>query len=129
MGKASVKMREKEKNRTQKEKKPKANCLKKFNFILKPAATRGSLRTQCVGLSLIRQGLYAAIFYSEKINNKKENEMKKKRAIFRENVCPHEDFEVVTVQEPCMKAYTRYVRRWKPNCNSEKRWCVVSEPK
>uniref|UniRef100_A0A915JQ96 Multiple epidermal growth factor-like domains protein 6 n=1 Tax=Romanomermis culicivorax TaxID=13658 RepID=A0A915JQ96_ROMCU len=45
------------------------------------------------------------------------------------NVCPHEDVEIVTVQEPCIQAYTRYVRKWKPNCENERRWCVVKEPK
>ncbi|VDO36615.1 unnamed protein product, partial [Brugia timori] len=45
------------------------------------------------------------------------------------NVCPHEEIETVTVREPCVHAYTKYIRSRKPGCNGQFRSCSVREPK
>ncbi|VDN93324.1 unnamed protein product [Brugia pahangi] len=44
------------------------------------------------------------------------------------NVCPHEEIETVTVREPCVHAYTKYIRSRKPGCNGQFRSCSVREP-
>lgn len=44
-------------------------------------------------------------------------------------MCPNEEVEIVTVKEPCVQAYTKYVRTRKPNCGGRLRSCTVREPK
>ncbi|PIO69602.1 hypothetical protein TELCIR_08563, partial [Teladorsagia circumcincta] len=45
------------------------------------------------------------------------------------NVCPHEEVEIVTVKQPCVERYTKYVRTRKPGCNGQFKSCSVREPK
>ncbi|KHJ79684.1 hypothetical protein OESDEN_20662 [Oesophagostomum dentatum] len=45
------------------------------------------------------------------------------------NVCPHEEVEIVTIKQPCIERYTKYVRTRKPGCNGQFRSCSVREPK
>ncbi|EPB74281.1 hypothetical protein ANCCEY_06620 [Ancylostoma ceylanicum] len=47
----------------------------------------------------------------------------------RKNVCPHEEVEIVTVKQPCVERYTKYVRTRKPGCNGPFKSCSVREPK
>ncbi|GMR39063.1 hypothetical protein PMAYCL1PPCAC_09258, partial [Pristionchus mayeri] len=47
----------------------------------------------------------------------------------QDHVCPHEEVEIVTVSEPCVKAYTKYVRTRKPGCQGLFRSCSVRQPK
>uniref|UniRef100_A0A158P8J0 Multiple epidermal growth factor-like domains protein 6 n=1 Tax=Angiostrongylus cantonensis TaxID=6313 RepID=A0A158P8J0_ANGCA len=47
----------------------------------------------------------------------------------RKNVCPHEEVEIVTVKQPCVERYTKYVRTRKPGCNGQFKSCSVREPK
>uniref|UniRef100_A0A914W1B2 Uncharacterized protein n=1 Tax=Plectus sambesii TaxID=2011161 RepID=A0A914W1B2_9BILA len=49
--------------------------------------------------------------------------------IGQKNVCPNEEVEIVTIKEPCVQAYTKYVRTRKPNCGGRLRSCTVREPK
>ncbi|KAK6016147.1 hypothetical protein OSTOST_18373, partial [Ostertagia ostertagi] len=49
--------------------------------------------------------------------------------LFRRNVCPHEEVEIVTVKQPCVERYTKYVRTRKPGCNGQFKSCSVREPK
>ncbi|CAS00565.1 Protein CBG26259 [Caenorhabditis briggsae] len=53
----------------------------------------------------------------------------KKSNFFRRNVCPHEEVEIVTLKEPCVQAYTKYVRSRKPGCNGKFQSCAVRQPK
>ncbi|XP_022253059.1 multiple epidermal growth factor-like domains protein 6 [Limulus polyphemus] len=45
------------------------------------------------------------------------------------NVCPYRTVELVPVRTPCIKAYTRMVKVWKPNCGYTRNWCVGYEPR
>ncbi|CAI2352388.1 unnamed protein product [Caenorhabditis sp. 36 PRJEB53466] len=45
------------------------------------------------------------------------------------NVCPHEEVEIVTLKQPCVQAYTKYVRSRKPGCNGKFQSCAVRQPK
>uniref|UniRef100_A0A914CFW4 Uncharacterized protein n=1 Tax=Acrobeloides nanus TaxID=290746 RepID=A0A914CFW4_9BILA len=47
----------------------------------------------------------------------------------QKNVCPHEEVEIVTVKQPCVQTYTKYVRSRKPGCNGKFTSCAVREPK
>ncbi|KAJ1349413.1 hypothetical protein KIN20_004977 [Parelaphostrongylus tenuis] len=47
----------------------------------------------------------------------------------KKNVCPHEEVEIVTVKQPCVERYTKYVRTRKPGCNGQFKSCSVREPK
>ncbi|XP_071111729.1 protein FAM170B-like, partial [Haliotis cracherodii] len=43
------------------------------------------------------------------------------------NVCPYQDVEMVMVRQPCVQAFTRLVKVWKPNCGYTHNWCVGYE--
>lgn len=45
----------------------------------------------------------------------------------RPNVCPYQDVEMVVVRQPCVQAFTRLVKVWKPNCGYTQNWCVGYE--
>ncbi|KAK3768592.1 hypothetical protein RRG08_002423 [Elysia crispata] len=45
----------------------------------------------------------------------------------RPNVCPYEDMAMVMVRQPCVQAFTRLVKVWKPNCGYTRNWCVGYE--
>ncbi len=47
--------------------------------------------------------------------------------LFRPNVCPYRDVELVPQRTPCVRAYTRMVKVWKPNCGYANNWCVGYE--
>uniref|UniRef100_A0A0N5AA50 EGF-like domain-containing protein n=1 Tax=Syphacia muris TaxID=451379 RepID=A0A0N5AA50_9BILA len=49
--------------------------------------------------------------------------------VIQKNVCAHEELEIVTVKEPCIEAYTKYVRIRKPGCNGKFGSCTVRVPK
>ncbi|EGT53422.1 hypothetical protein CAEBREN_09339 [Caenorhabditis brenneri] len=61
--------------------------------------------------------MWEAIFESEK------------DYLIQRNVCPHEEVEIVTLKEPCVQAYTKYVRSRKPGCNGKFQSCAVRQPK
>lgn len=52
-----------------------------------------------------------------------------KQIWFSKNVCPYEHIEEVVVKEPCLRAYTKYVRTRKIGCNGLLATCTVREPK
>ncbi|XP_078697480.1 multiple epidermal growth factor-like domains protein 6 [Branchiostoma floridae x Branchiostoma belcheri] len=43
------------------------------------------------------------------------------------NVCPYQEVAMVGHREPCVRAFTRTVKVWKPNCGSYQDWCVGYE--
>ncbi|KAI8747851.1 multiple epidermal growth factor domains protein 6, partial [Biomphalaria glabrata] len=43
------------------------------------------------------------------------------------NVCQYEDVVMVLVRVPCVQAFTRLVKVWKPDCGYTKNWCVGYE--
>ncbi|XP_012935482.1 EGF-like and EMI domain-containing protein 1, partial [Aplysia californica] len=43
------------------------------------------------------------------------------------NVCPYQDVTMVLVRQPCVQAFTRLVKVWKPNCGYTRNWCVGYE--
>ena len=46
---------------------------------------------------------------------------------FRPNVCTYQDMELVVVRQPCVQAFTRLVKVWKPHCGYTRNWCVGYE--
>ena len=46
---------------------------------------------------------------------------------FRPNVCSYQDMEMVVVRQPCVQAFTRLVKVWKPHCGYTRNWCVGYE--
>lgn len=47
----------------------------------------------------------------------------------RKNVCENEGVEVVEVREPCVRAYTKYVKNRRFRCDGIAKTCVVRQPK
>ncbi|KAL8564493.1 hypothetical protein ACOMHN_017635 [Nucella lapillus] len=45
----------------------------------------------------------------------------------RPNVCPYQDMDLVVVRQPCVQAFTRLVKVWKPHCGYTRNWCVGYE--
>ncbi|ESO99453.1 hypothetical protein LOTGIDRAFT_158537 [Lottia gigantea] len=45
----------------------------------------------------------------------------------RPNVCPYQDVAMVLMKQPCVQAFTRLVKVWKPNCGYTHNWCVGYE--
>ncbi|KAL8566092.1 hypothetical protein ACOMHN_045266 [Nucella lapillus] len=43
------------------------------------------------------------------------------------NVCPYQDMDLVVVRQPCVQAFTRLVKVWKPHCGYTRNWCVGYE--
>ncbi|KAK3106617.1 hypothetical protein FSP39_023815 [Pinctada imbricata] len=44
------------------------------------------------------------------------------------NVCPYRDVQMTLVNIPCVQAFTRLVKVWKPNCGGKKgNWCLGHE--
>ena len=48
-------------------------------------------------------------------------------SFFRPNVCPYRDVDMQPVRKPCVRAFTRLVKVWKPNCGYNRNWCVGYE--
>uniref|UniRef100_A0A8R1DTH9 EGF-like domain-containing protein n=1 Tax=Caenorhabditis japonica TaxID=281687 RepID=A0A8R1DTH9_CAEJA len=45
------------------------------------------------------------------------------------NVCPHDEIEIVTLKQPFVQAYTKYVKKRKTRCHESYHSCTVRQPK
>ncbi|CAL1531015.1 unnamed protein product [Lymnaea stagnalis] len=43
------------------------------------------------------------------------------------NVCEYQDVMMVLIRQPCVQAFTRLVKVWKPDCGYTRNWCVGYE--
>ncbi|XP_038061744.1 multiple epidermal growth factor-like domains protein 6 [Patiria miniata] len=43
------------------------------------------------------------------------------------HVCPYQEPSMIGHRRPCVKAYTRMVKVWRPNCGYSGQWCVGYE--
>ncbi|XP_033103907.1 uncharacterized protein LOC117106623 [Anneissia japonica] len=43
------------------------------------------------------------------------------------NVCPYQEVAMVGHRRPCVRAFTRTVKVWRPNCGYSANWCVGYE--